>query len=127
MTDLRTRIAAFIRGDRSEDFSSLALALWRAQIEANPGYRALCEGFVPTRIEEIPAVPVRLFRDLPLTSFPPEEATVVFRTSGTTGGRGVVRMRDTRLYDLGARAHAEAIVGPLPPCGASLVARLTDS
>ena len=127
MTDLRTRIAAFIRGARDEDFSSLALDLWQWQVTHNPDYRALCGATVPTRVEDIPVVPVRLFRDLALTCFPPDEASVVFRTSGTTGGRGVVRLRDTSLYDLGARAHAEAIVGPLPRGGASLVAQLDDS
>jgi hypothetical protein len=36
-------------------------------------------------------------------------------------------MRDTQLYDLGARAHAHATVGAIPTRGASLVARLEDS
>lgn len=127
MTPLRQRIAAFMQGESTETFAALALDLWAEQVRTNPDYRAICGDIVPTRVDRIPVAPVRLFRSLPLTSFPPSDATVVFRTSGTTGGRGVVRMRDTTLYDLGARAHAQAVVGPIPTRGASLVARLPDS
>ena len=112
---------------RDGDFESLALALFAWQVARNPDYAALADGAQPTTWRDLPAVPVRLFRDLPFTSFPPEDAQVVFRTSGTTGGRGVVRLRDTALYDAGARAHAEAVVGPIPEQGASLVGRAPDS
>lgn len=109
------------------DFESLALDLFAWQVARNPDYAALADGAQPARWQELPAVPVRLFRARPFTSFPAEEAAVVFRTSGTTGGRGVVRLRDTELYDRGARAHAERVVGPIPPQGASLVGRVADS
>ncbi len=88
------------------DFLTLALDLYRHQVARNPTYAALAEGAQPRSIAEIPAVPVALFQSLPLTCFPPEDATVVFRTSGTTGSaRGVQRLRDTTLYDLGAWRH----------------------
>ncbi len=109
------------------DFEALALALHQHQRSTNPDLARMAVGEAPARWFDIPAVPVWLFRVLPLTAFPPEQAVVVFRTSGTTGGRGVVRLRDTTLYDLGARAHAERVVGPIPNQGGSLVARLADS
>lgn len=121
------RLRAFIEGDRSEGFEALALELFAWHVARNPGYAAFCGGREPTRWQDIPAVPVALFRDLPLTSFPAGDARVVFRTSGTTGKRGVVRLMDTALYDLGARLHAEAVVGPLPTQGISLAPVAPDS
>ena len=104
---IRERIARFIRtGDG--DFGSLALELHAWQRENNSDLAAFVAGSPPTRWEDIPAVPVALFRDLSLTSFDPAETAVVFRTSGTTSGRrGAVRLRDTELYDLGARLQIE--------------------
>lgn len=121
------RIRAFIEGERADDFGGLALDLFAWQMERNPDYAAFCAGARPTRWQDIPAVPVALFRDLPLSSFPPGEAGVLFRTSGTTGKRGVVRLKDTVLYDLGARRHAEAVLGPLPRVGVSLAPVAADS
>jgi hypothetical protein len=85
------------------DFAELALALHAWQREHNADLRAFVgDAPLPARWEEIPAVPVSLFRDLALTSFDLAETKVVFRTSGTTSGRrGAVRLRDTELYDLG--------------------------
>ena len=121
------RLRRFIEGDRREGFGSLALELFAHHVARNPDYAAFCGGLQPARWQDIPAVPVALFRDLPLTSFPVEQAGVVFRTSGTTGKRGVVRLRDTELYDRGARLHAEAVVGPLPTRGVSLAPVAADS
>jgi len=121
------RIRRFIEGERAEGFGALALDLFAWQVARNEGYAAFCAGAVPDRWQDIPAVPVALFRDLPLTSFPADEARVVFRTSGTTGKRGVVRLLDTDLYDLGARRHAEAVLGPLPDAGVSLAPVAPDS
>ena len=121
------RLRAFIEGTREEDFPSLALDLFAWQVARNPDYAAYCDGARPARWQDIPAVPVALFRDLPLTSFPANEAAIVFRTSGTTGKRGVVRLRDTALYDRGARLHAEAVLGPLPTRGVSLAPVARDS
>ncbi len=123
---LRADLRRFLTEDTG-DFAALALRLWRWQIDHNPDYAAISDGVHPTRVAEIPAVPVALFRSLPLTSFPPGEARVVFRTSGTTGAQGVVRLRDTALYDLGARRHAEAVAGPIPDWGVSLVPHAADS
>ncbi len=78
-----------------------ALDLFAWQCKALPTYGALARGANPRRLEEIPTVPVALFRDLPLRH---PSATRVFRTSGTTSGlRGEHWLIDTGLYDLGAK------------------------
>lgn len=119
-------LEAFVRHGAG-DFSSIALALFADQREKNPDYAAFCGDAAPTSWQEIPAVPVALFRDLALTAFPPEEAQHTFRTSGTTGRRGVHRVKDTALYDLGARLWAERCVGPIPQQGISLVTHSAES
>lgn len=123
---LRAALRRFItRGEGS--FGALALRCFRHQVSANADYRAFACGAAPDRWEDIPAVPVGLFRDLSLTAFPSEQARVVFRTSGTTGRRGVHRLMDTELYDLGARLHAESVVGAIPRVGISLVSHAPDA
>ncbi len=125
-TGLKHTLRDFIENGVGE-FGDLALRLWAHQMLENADYADICGDFKPRDWTELPAVPVALFRHLALTSFPPDEASVVFRTSGTTGARGVVRLRSTELYDLGARAHAEAVVGPIPGWGVSLVPHAVDS
>ena len=106
------------------DFEATALALFQHQRAQNRDYAAYADGAQPSRWQDIPAVPVALFRDLSLTSFPAADATVTFRTSGTTGARGVVRLRDTELYDLGADT-AERVNLAARPEYAPLVKQLT--
>ncbi len=117
---MKDRIRRFVEAGEG-DFTSLALELYAWQVARNPAYRAIAEdaaieaGRPPTRVDEIPAVPVALFQSLVFTSFPAGETKVVFRTSGTTGAvRGVHHLRDTELYDLGAWRHFEARAGALP-------------
>lgn len=124
--DIARRLRRFMV-DGEGDFSSLALALFSHQQAHNPDYAAFCDGALPSRWEEIPAVPVALFRDLPLTSFPLEQARHTFATSGTTGPRGRHRLRDTALYDLGARLWAQRLLGPIPEHGVSLVSHSPTS
>lgn len=118
-----------VRGPaRGADFWALARRLHAHHLAHNDDWRGMFGGMPPApRWEELPAAPVTLFRDLPLTSFDPADAAVTFRTSGTTGPRGVVRLRDTRLYDLGARRQAAAVAGPIPRVGSSLVPHDPDS
>lgn len=113
-----------------EAFDALALALYRWQRAHSPAYDALCGDARPRRFPEIPAVPVALFRDLALCCFPPEEARVIFRTSGTTGGqqaRGQHRLRDTAIADLSARRGVALALGALPTAGLALVPPEADS
>ena len=123
---LRADIARFIT-DGVGDFDTLALRLFRHQVVHNPDYRAIVGERAVASVAEIPCVPVALWRDLPLVSFPVSQSQLVFRTSGTTGPRGMVHRLDTHLYDLGARRFAEAVAGPIPADGVSLVPDATDS
>lgn len=110
------------------DFDALALALFAWQRARNPAYARIAGDVVPRRVEDIPAVPVALFKELPLTCFPVEEARVTFLTSGTTSGRrGAHRLRDTDLYDLAAPLHFHACVPRAPTRVHSLVSHDPDS
>ena len=112
---------------RGETFEQLALDLFAAQRRSNPDLAKICGDVEPSDWTEIPAIPATLFRALALTSFPPEQARVVFRTSGTTGDRGACRLPNTALHDLSAQTHARAVLGPLPRRGIRLVPDSVDS
>jgi hypothetical protein len=91
------------------------LALHRFQARHDPVIRALAEGSAVTTWRQVPAVPVDLFKDLPVGTVGPDEAGAVFRTSGTTGsGRGAHCMRDTTAYDRGAQAWHQRCVPDAP-------------
>lgn len=78
--------AADLRED--EVFNRLALRVHAVQRGSNPVLRRFWEGSrggEPSVWSEIPPVPVTAFREVPIVCGAPE---VVFRTSGTTGGRG---------------------------------------
>lgn len=89
------------------EFNRLALAVFAYQYGRNRPYAAYCRarGKTPESIadwREIPALPTDAFKAADLTTVPPEEARVVYVTSGTTGGgekRGRHLLPDTRLYD----------------------------
>jgi acyl-CoA synthetase (AMP-forming)/AMP-acid ligase II len=121
---VRDRIRRFI--EEGGDFEATALALWAWQVARSPTYASLCDA-PPTCIEEIPAVPVALFQSLAFTTFSAEPGAL-FRTSGTTGSvRGVVRLQDTTIYDLGAWRHFRARVGDVPGSVVSLCPTDADS
>jgi Acyl-protein synthetase, LuxE len=76
-------------GFEGEKFGSLAMELFALQYKYNFTYRKICEGRkqTPRTIEhwtQIPAVPAAAFKELELTSLPPEQRTAVFHSSGTT-------------------------------------------
>jgi hypothetical protein len=107
---------------------ALALELFAWQRARSPVLEALAEGSVPATLEAIPAVPVDLFKQLPVATFPLDEARVVFRTSGTTQGtRGTVHLLGTDLYDAGARAWFDACVPSAPARWVSLCSHAGDS
>lgn len=114
MAALSARLEAFLRGDGG-DLTELALAAFAADAAGNPLLAALGGPTAPRTLEALPAVPVALFKELDLGPQPRRPSDVVFRTSGTTGQvRGERRMRDTRLYDLGAATHAERCIPGRP-------------
>ena len=92
---------------RSEgEFNRLALETFRYQVDAIPVYgsfvraREIDPGAL-TDWREIPPVPARAFKELPLLSLDPRPVEATFRTSGTTAGltrRGVHHVRDVSLY-----------------------------
>lgn len=106
----RELLALFARGVSrpmpEAEWDTLARRVFAHQFAHNRPYQAYCaaRGRTPDRIaswQEIPAVPTAAFKEVPLCSFPPEQATAVFETSGTTaGGRsGRHYLRTTALYD----------------------------
>ncbi len=116
---LKASIAAYLASSLAEGpddvrFAELALRLHAWQKAHAPVVAALTEG-TPASVAEIPAVPVDLFKQLPVGTVGEHEPCVVFRTSGTTAGtRGEHRSRDTDLYDAGALAWLKACEPELP-------------
>jgi hypothetical protein len=91
-------------------FETLARALFAFQFERCAPYRRFCEGRGRTpagvsRWQEIPAVPTGAFKELALTSFPPERAVHTFRTSGTSvAARGALHLDTLAVYEASLRA-----------------------
>ncbi|MBN2381065.1 hypothetical protein JXM67_14805 [candidate division WOR-3 bacterium] len=92
--NLEKDIADFINGgieqpDTEDKFAELALRLFEYQYKANEPYRKYCimRGVKPGDIDDwklIPAVPTNAFKEIPLCTFPPEQAAKIFLSSGTT-------------------------------------------
>lgn len=75
-------------------FRELALRAFRLQYRGNPAYGAFCRarGRTPDTVRdwtEAPPVPAAAFKHLDLVVGDPASAERVFRTSGTTRGRGL--------------------------------------
>jgi len=86
---LRELIASRRLAFNEQQFSELALELFALQFKHNSAYRKICESRTLTPLTvghwtQIPAVPATAFKELELTSIPPDERTVVFHSSGTT-------------------------------------------
>lgn len=92
--------------------NELACRAFAIQYAGNAPYRLYCDrlGVSPADVDEwrdVPAVPTAAFRQVPLFVGDPAEASLEFRTSGTTRGpgrRGRHLVRDPELY----RASLEA-------------------
>ncbi len=118
MSDLDEAILAYIEaeGDAGEErFETLALELFAHQYEHNAAYRRYCRSrrAEPGRLgswTEIPAVPLRAFKELTLACEPPESAAAVFMTSGSTdpARRGRNHHPHLRLYDASLRVNFKA-------------------
>jgi hypothetical protein len=81
------QVAPQVAEDRG--FNELALELFALQFKFNPAYRKICESrrLTPNVVEhwtQVPFVPTSAFKELELSSIPPEERTAVFHSSGTT-------------------------------------------
>ncbi|MHB8574666.1 MAG: LuxE/PaaK family acyltransferase [Dehalococcoidia bacterium] len=100
-------------------FNRLALDVFAFQYGANEPYRRFCDlrGQTPRTVhgwQGVPAVPAAAFKELPLTCFPPDDATLVFTTSGTTRTekQGTHYLLTPKLYDASLLAHFEAALLP---------------
>jgi len=88
-TRLRGLMADFQSPISNRQFSNLALELFALQFKQNPAYQKICvtRNLTPETVKDwtqIPAVPTRAFKELELTSIPPQARTAVFHSSGTT-------------------------------------------
>ncbi|MBW1881306.1 MAG: hypothetical protein JRJ84_23370, partial [Deltaproteobacteria bacterium] len=123
--DLAKRVEAYIyeslEGEPPEPFEDLALDIHNWQRRHDPALEALSDR-PPERWQDIPAIPVDLFRRLRIGTVDPADAAVAFRTSGTTSvRRGVHYMRATDLYDRGATAWFRQCVPDAPPDALALL------
>jgi len=99
---LHERVRAFARGERTDDFDSLALAIARFQAEASPGFARLVQsrGGGLERLADVPGVPTDAFRLTRVAVHPPELDVACFQTSGTTGSeRGLHPFRTLETYE----------------------------
>lgn len=125
--DLARRIDAFLRSAMStpvgESFEQLACDIANFQRIHSPVAAALHPEAI-THIDQIPTVPVSLFKDLRVGTIPENEPHHTFLTSGTTGaGRGAHHLRNTTLYDLGSLLWAKHVTGGIPQ---TVIALLDD-
>ncbi|RYE27840.1 MAG: long-chain fatty acid--CoA ligase, partial [Hyphomicrobiales bacterium] len=86
-------LSAFIAlpGAPEAAFEAMALKVFAYQFRNNEPYKRFClqRGRTPLSVRrwrDIPAVPITAFKDLTLSCSPPEQASHVFMTSGTTQG-----------------------------------------
>lgn len=126
---MREQILAALQLDRvGDDAEALCISLFHWQRQRSPVYAAMTvrpDGREPDPQgwEQIPAVPVALFKELPLRSFLGEPGRT-FHTSGTTGSsRGVHALLDTRVYDEAAFRHFRSRVPDVPAYTVSLCPR----
>lgn len=116
--DLASRVVRFIDGSLSgeppETFDALALDLHAYQASRCPVRQRLSQGPVHT-LHDLPAIPVALFKDLPVGTVAPPGRGPVFLTSGTTAGaRGAHRLRSDALYVHGSLSWAQRCLPDWP-------------
>lgn len=109
--------SAWTEGWSESHFDAVALEVVRFQLAQNPLYRRFSEQAgkgAPRTWWEARAVPTDVFKSVPLTCFPVEQACRVFRTSGTTAGqaRGAHYFPELSLYDAAMRPGFERFLLP---------------
>ena len=119
---MKARVLDFLQN--GGDVEAFALELFSWQVSVSSVHRDFAGGAEPKSLFEIPAVPVRLCKEV---VFCTSDEGVTFRTSGTTGERGTHRMADTDAYDLAARLHFEASVSDPPERALNLCPVALDS
>jgi len=119
---VKARVLDFL--EHGGDVEALALELFEWQRSVSAVHRNFAAGVEPSTIYEIPAVPVRLCKEV---VFCTASQGIDFRTSGTTGKRGLHRMADTQAYDRAARLQFEACVPDAPTTAMNLCPTAADS
>lgn len=116
---------AIASGQAADSFEALARDLFALQYRHNAQYARICDHLkrTPNRMatwHDVPFVPTQTFKELELTSLPPELRCQVFHSSGTTEQRPSRHFHSSEslaLYELSLltwfRAHLEP--NPLPP------------
>jgi hypothetical protein len=123
--ELRVEVLRYIQRGISapadeEGFRRLALAVFEYQFAENEPYRRFCErrNATPDVVSgwrEIPAVPAAAFKEASLICGGADVAEAVFRTSGTSQGRGrrgAHYVRDLQLYEASALPNFAAHLLP---------------
>ena len=104
---VRRFIERAMSGQSQEPFERLALDLCAWQRQRNPVLQKLSDAII-TQWQQIPAVPVALFRHLDVDTLQGATPAVCFETSGTTSRRsGKHRLLNTHLYDFNAISWAQ--------------------
>lgn len=119
---LDERILQLIRLPSIEDgaFERLALAVFEHQFQYNEPYHRFClqRARTPAGVgswREIPAFAASSFAHARLAAFPPARASLIFCSSGTTGGSGSRsrhELENGELYDASLLSHFRRCVLP---------------
>ena len=99
-----------------EAFDRMAEAVLAFQRAHNPVYARYCASTPAGRgWRQAPYLPVAAFKHQPLTTFPPEEAELVFQSSGT-GSRvpSTHHVRHAAVYERAFSTHFERVFGAGP-------------
>lgn len=102
---LKQEIQNFINDEKNSDFNSLALKCFNYQCSTIPLYKKWVENQIQleniTSWEQIPALPVEVFKDIEISTYPKEEIAYRFFTSGTSAEKkGVHPYKDLDIYKL---------------------------
>lgn len=96
-------------------FNALAEQVYRYQRVRCEVYRRYCKEKTFDGWRSVPYLPVQAFKHAPVTTFPPDDAERVFKSSGT--GRSTPSthyVRDLALYERSVTAHFESVFGAGP-------------
>ena len=115
-------VNAYILDESTGDFAALALRLFARHFAMNGPYRDYCMnmGATPNEVtiwSDIPAVPARAFKLLPLSCCATDKAEAVFYSSGTTEGapsRHYLDKLALDLYGTSLRAGYERVTSGNP-------------
>ena len=84
-----------------EEFSQLALEIFRFQSKNNPVYREFVQRLnqpIPTKIQEIPFLPISFFKSHQVRCHT-NQAPIIFKSSGTVGIRSTHYVEEPKLYE----------------------------